>query len=56
MPIPDIAEELKVSKMFILRSHLPDEIILGRIKALSNQGMSYSKIGEILGIDGKTVI
>ncbi|MHA2203453.1 MAG: helix-turn-helix domain-containing protein [Candidatus Hodarchaeales archaeon] len=56
VPIPDIAEKLKVSKIFILRSLLPDETISGQIKAFLNQGLSYSKIGEILGIDGKTVI
>ncbi len=54
--IPDIAEKLKVSKMVILRSHLPDGIISGKIKTFLNQGLGYYKIGEILGIDGKTVI
>ena len=56
VPIPDIAEKLKVSKMVILRSHLPDRIISDRIKEHLKQGLSYYKIGEILGVDGMTVI
>ncbi|MHA2223850.1 MAG: hypothetical protein ACXAC8_01455 [Candidatus Hodarchaeales archaeon] len=56
VPIPDIAEKLKVNKVVVLRSHLPDEIISDRIKELLKQGLRYYKIGEILGIDGMTVI
>ena len=52
--IPEIAKLLGISRVRVLKC-LPDEVIQQRIDELRRQELSYSKIGEVLGINRKTI-
>ena len=51
----EIAEKLNLSKTHLVRS-FPKQILIVYIEELLNQGLSYEKMGEQIGIDPVTVI